>query len=32
VQLREYFARVKMFSDLIFSKEPHFLGEEIEII
>jgi SanA protein len=32
VQMREYLARVKMFSDLIFSKEPHFLGEEIEII
>lgn len=32
VQMREYFARVKMFSDLIFSKQPHFLGEEIEII
>lgn len=32
VQMREYFARVKMFSDLIFSKQPHFLGEQIEII
>lgn len=31
VQLREYFARVKMFSDLIFSKQPRFLGEQIEI-
>jgi len=32
VQMREYFARVKMFSELIFSKQPHFLGEQIEII
>lgn len=31
VQFREYLARVKMFSDLIFSKQPRFLGEEIEI-
>lgn len=31
VQMREYLARVKMFSDLIFSKQPRFLGEEIEI-
>lgn len=32
IQMREYLARVKMFSDLIFSKQPRFLGEEIEII
>ncbi len=31
VKVREYFARVKVFSDLIFSKQPHFLGEQIEI-
>lgn len=31
VKLREYFARVKVFSDLLFSKQPHFLGEQIEI-
>lgn len=31
VKLREYLARVKVFSDLIFSKQPKFLGEEIEI-
>lgn len=31
VEFREYLARVKMFSDLLFSKQPKFLGEEIEI-
>lgn len=31
VKIREYFARVKVFSDLLFSKQPHFLGEQIEI-
>ncbi|MEX2350223.1 MAG: ElyC/SanA/YdcF family protein [Flavobacteriaceae bacterium] len=31
VKTREYFARVKVFSDLLFSKQPHFLGEQIEI-
>lgn len=31
VRFREYLARVKMFSDLLFSKQPKFLGEEIEI-
>lgn len=31
VQLREYLARVKTFSDLLFSKQPKFLGEKIEI-
>lgn len=31
VKFREYLARVKMFSDLLFSKQPKFLGEEIEI-
>ncbi|WP_339609074.1 ElyC/SanA/YdcF family protein [uncultured Planktosalinus sp.] len=31
VKLREYFARVKVFSDLLISKQPHFLGEQIEI-
>lgn len=30
-QIREYFARVKMFIDLIIFKSPKFLGEEIEI-
>ena len=31
VRLREYLARVKMFIDLIVGKQPHFLGENIEI-
>ncbi|MBR4389767.1 MAG: YdcF family protein [Prevotella sp.] len=31
VRLREYLARVKMFIDLLFNKQPHFLGETIEI-
>jgi SanA protein len=31
VKFREYLARVKMFSDLIFSKQPRFLGEQVEI-
>jgi len=31
VQMREYLARVKMFSDLIFGKQPRFFGEQIEI-
>ncbi len=29
--LREYFARVKVFIDLLFEKEPKFLGEQIPI-
>ncbi len=31
VKSREYLARVKVFSDLLFSKQPKFLGEKIEI-
>ncbi|RYE25732.1 MAG: vancomycin high temperature exclusion protein [Sphingobacteriales bacterium] len=31
VLLREKFARVKMVLDLIFSKQPHFLGQKINI-
>jgi SanA protein len=31
IQIREYFARVKMFIDLITFKSPKFLGDEIEI-
>lgn len=31
VKLREYLARVKVFVDLLFGVEPHFLGEKIEI-
>jgi len=31
VKLREYLARVKVFSDLLFSKQPRFLGEQVEI-
>ncbi len=31
VKTREYLARVKVFADLVFSKQPHFLGEQIEI-
>lgn len=31
VKLREYLARVKMFSDLLISKQPHFLGDEVKI-
>lgn len=30
-QFREYFARTKAFLDIIFSVEPKFLGEKIEI-
>ncbi len=30
--IREHFARVKMVIDLIFGKEPRYLGEKIEII
>ena len=30
-QIREYFARVKVFVDIIFNLEPKFLGEKIEI-
>lgn len=30
-QLREYLARVKMFIDIIMNKQPHFLGEKIEL-
>lgn len=31
VMLREYLARVKVFVDLLFGVEPHFLGKKIEI-
>ncbi|MBO0591858.1 YdcF family protein [Cellulophaga sp. E16_2] len=31
VQLREYFARVKVFIDLLTNKQPKFYGEKIEI-
>lgn len=31
VTIREYFARCKMFLDLLFGKKPKFLGERIEI-
>ncbi|QXP51614.1 vancomycin high temperature exclusion protein [Cellulophaga sp. HaHa_2_1] len=31
VQLREYFARVKVFLDLLTNKQPKFYGEKIEI-
>ncbi|MCL4136330.1 UNVERIFIED_CONTAM: hypothetical protein GTU68_043824 [Idotea baltica] len=31
VMVREYLARVKVFVDLLFGVEPHFLGEKIEI-
>lgn len=31
VQFREKLARVKMFLDLLINKQPHFLGERIEI-
>ncbi len=31
VQLREYFARVKVFLDLIFNTQPRFYGNRIEI-
>lgn len=30
-QVREYFARVKVFVDIIFNVKPKFLGEKIEI-
>jgi SanA protein len=30
-QLREKLARVKMVLDIIFGKEPKFLGEKVEI-
>jgi SanA protein len=29
--IREYLARTKMFLDLLFGKDPKFLGEEIKI-
>lgn len=32
VNLREYFARVKVFIDLLTNKQPKFYGEKIEII
>ncbi len=32
VRLREGFARVKMVLDMITNKQPHFLGEKVEII
>ncbi|MEZ4968725.1 MAG: hypothetical protein R2814_03510 [Flavobacteriaceae bacterium] len=31
VQLREYFARVKVFIDLALNTQPKFLGEKIDI-
>ncbi len=31
VQLREYFARVKVFLDLLFNTQPRFYGDKIEI-
>ena len=31
VQIREIFARVKLVLDMIINKQPHFLGETIEI-
>ena len=31
VQLREYFARVKVFIDILTNKQPKFYGEKIEI-
>lgn len=31
VRLREYFARVKVFMDLLFNTQPRFYGEKIEI-
>lgn len=31
VQVREYFARVKVFLDIIFNVKPKFLGDKIEI-
>lgn len=30
-QLREYLARVKMFIDILVNKQPHFLGDKIEL-
>ena len=30
-QLREIFARCKVFLDLMFGKQPHFLGKTIDI-
>ena len=31
VQFREYFARVKVFIDLLFNTQPKFYGEQVEI-
>ena len=31
VQIREYFARVKVFLDLVFNTQPRFYGNRIEI-
>ena len=31
VHVREYFARVKVFIDLVFNTQPKFYGEQIEI-
>ena len=31
VQLREYFARVKVFLDLLMNTQPRFYGEKVEI-
>jgi len=31
VQIRELFARVKVFIDFVFNKKPRFLGEKIEL-
>ena len=30
-QVREYFARVKVFVDILFNVQPKFLGKKIEI-
>jgi len=32
VQFREYFARVKVFLDLLFNTQPKFYGDKVEII
>ena len=31
LQVREWLARTKMAIDLLFQRDPHFLGEKIEI-
>lgn len=30
-QIREYLARIKMFIDILVNKQPHFLGDRIEL-